>query len=222
MRLIRSFANEDVEENKFDKINADLRAAYFRQVDVSAKYGLIFNTLRQVAYIATIAIGTILAFRGDLTVGIMTACVTYVQRIMDYLTQISTSIYQMQYGLVSGSRIMEFMEKKTKIPEAAHPDKIRDNPNIVMKDVWVTEEGKALIKNVNLDIPYGKKVGIMGGTGSGKSVLLKSLVRIYDVSRGDIEITEKIFAISSWKICGTNLLMFSRTYSFFRIPLIPT
>ena len=188
VRLIRSFANEDVEENKFDKINADLRSAYFRQVDVSAKYGLIFNTLRQVAYIATIAIGTILAFRGNLTVGIMTACVTYVQRIMDYLTQISTSIYQMQYGLVSGSRIMEFMEKKTKIPESAHPDKIRDNPNIVMKDVWVTEEGKALIKNVNLDIPYGKKVGIMGGTGSGKSVLLKSLVRIYDVSRGDIEI----------------------------------
>ena len=188
VRLVRSFANEDLEENKFDKINDNLRKAYFRQVDVSAKYGLIFNTLRQAAYIATIAIGTLLVFQIGLSVGIMTACVTYVQRIMDYLTQISSSIYQMQYGIVSGSRIQDFLEKKTKIPESQHPDKIRDYPNIVMKDVWVTEDGQELLKHVNLDIPYGKKIGIMGGTGSGKSVLLKSLVRIYDVSRGSIEI----------------------------------
>ncbi len=188
VRLVRSFANEDIEENKFDSINANLKAAYFHQVDVSAKYGLIFNTLRQVAYIATVAIGTIMAFGGGLSVGIMTACVTYVQRIMDYLTQISSSIYTLQYGIVSGSRIMEFLEKKTKIPESQNPDKIHDLPNIVMKDVCVAEDGKMLLKHVNLDIPFGKKIGIMGGTGSGKSVLLKSLVRIYDVTSGSIEI----------------------------------
>ena len=187
VRLIRSFANEGFEENKFDKVNAALRDAYCAQADVAAKYGAAFNIIRQIAYITTIVIGTIMAFNG-LSVGIMTACITYVLRIMDYLTQISNSIYRMQYGIVSGSRIRDFLEKKTKIPESEHPDLIRGAPDIEMKNVSVTEDGKALLKHVSLNIPYGKKIGIMGGTGSGKSVLLKSLVRIYDPTEGEITI----------------------------------
>ena len=191
VRLIRSFANEPLEENKFDRANADLRRAYCRQVDVSAKYGMIFNVIRQVAYITTIVVGTLMVFMGQFQVGIMTACVTYVLRIMDYLTQLSNSLYRLQYGLVSGERIRQFLEKKTKIPEPEHPEHVGSVPNIEVRGVSVTEDGKPLLKNVSLSIPYGKKIGIMGGTGSGKSVLLKSLVRIYDVTAGSIEINGK-------------------------------
>lgn len=191
VRLVRSFANEDYEENKFDRVNRDLCNAYCEQVDVSAKYGMIFNVIRQIAYIATIVIGTLMVFTGQFQVGIMTACVTYVLRIMDYVTQISNGIYQLQYGLVSGGRIMQFLEKKTKIPQAETSERIGSVPNIEVKDVSVTEDGKALLKHISLSIPYGKKVGIMGGTGSGKSVLLKSLVRMYDATQGSIEINGK-------------------------------
>ncbi len=191
VRLIRSFANEELEERKFDRVNGDLRDAYLEQVDISAKYGLIFNVIRQIAYIATIAIGTLMVFIGQFKVGIMTACVTYVLRIMDQLTQISNCVYQLQYGIVSMGRIMDFLERKTKIPQPEHADKIMSKPNIEVKNVSVTEDGKPLLKNINLSIPCGKKIGIMGGTGSGKSVLLKSLVRIYDVTEGSIEINGK-------------------------------
>ena len=191
VRLVRSFANEDYEENKFDRVNRDLCNAYCEQVDVSAKYGMIFNVIRQIAYIATIVIGTLMVFTGQFQVGIMTACVTYVLRIMDYVTQISNGIYQLQYGLVSGGMIMQFLEKKTKIPQAETSERIGSVPNIEVKDVSVTEDGKALLKHISLSIPYGKKVGIMGGTGSGKSVLLKSLVRMYDATQGCIEINGK-------------------------------
>ena len=191
VRLIRSFANEELEEHKFDRVNGNLKNAYLEQVDVSAKYGLIFNVIRQIAYIATIAIGTLMVFIGQFKVGVMTACVTYVLRIMDFLTQINNCVYQMQYGIVSMGRIMDFLEKKTKIPQAENADKIRSAPNIEVKNVSVTEDGKPLLKHINLSIPCGKKVGIMGGTGSGKSVLLKSLVRIYDVTEGCIEINGK-------------------------------
>lgn len=191
VRLIRSFANEELEERKFARVNGDLRDAYLEQVDISAKYGLIFNVIRQIAYIATIAIGTLMVFIGQFKVGIMTACVTYVLRIMDQLTQISNCVYQLQYGIVSMGRIMDFLERKTKIPQPEHADKIMSKPDIEVKNVFVTEDGKPLLKNINLSIPCGKKVGIMGGTGSGKSVLLKSLVRIYDVTEGSIEINGK-------------------------------
>ena len=191
VRLIRSFANEELQERKFARVNGDLRDAYLEQVDISAKYGLIFNVIRQIAYIATIAIGTLMVFIGQFKVGIMTACVTYVLRIMDQLTQISNCVYQLQYGIVSMGRIMDFLERKTKIPQPEHADKIMSKPDIEVKNVSVTEDGKPLLKNINLSIPCGKKVGIMGGTGSGKSVLLKSLVRIYDVTEGSIEINGK-------------------------------
>ena len=191
VRLIRSFANEELEERKFARVNGDLRDAYLEQVDISAKYGLIFNVIRQIAYIATIAIGTLMVFIGQFKVGIMTACVTSVLRIMDQLTQISNCVYQLQYGIVSMGRIMDFLERKTKIPQPEHADKIMSKPDIEVKNVSVTEDGKPLLKNINLSIPCGKKVGIMGGTGSGKSVLLKSLVRIYDVTEGSIEINGK-------------------------------
>ena len=191
VRLVRSFANEDVEENKFDRVNADLRAAYFEQADVSAKFNLGFNVIRQVAYVATIAIGALLVLRGVFLVGIMTACITYVLKIMDHLTQMSNNMYQLQYGLVSGGRIMDFLEKETRIPEPAVPQKVGRRPEIELKNVSITAEGKPLLKNVSLKIPFGKKVGFMGGTGSGKSVLLKSLVRIYDVTAGQILIDGK-------------------------------
>ena len=191
VRLVRSFANEQYEENKFDGVNRDLCAAYWEQVDVSAKYGMIFNTIRQVAYIATIVIGTLMVFSGQFQVGIMTACVTYVLRIMDYVTQINNSIYQLQYGLVSGGRVMEFLEHPPKIAPPVGNEHISSVPDIEIKNISVIEEGKQLLKNVSLRVPYGKTVGIMGGTGSGKSVLLKSLVRMYDVSQGSIEINGK-------------------------------
>ena len=191
VRLIRSFSNESFEETKFDRVNAALRDAYFRQVDVSSRYGLIFNTIRQVAYIATIVVGTLLVLAGEFQIGIMTAAVTYVLKIMDYLTVIGNNMYLFQFYLVSGGRIRSFLERKTRIPEAESPARGISSPDLLLKDVAVTEDGKALLRHINLSVPYGKKVGIMGGTGSGKSVLLKSLVRIYDATSGSIEIGGK-------------------------------
>ena len=191
VRLIRSFANEDVEERKFDAVNTGLRDSYYEQVDVSAKFGLAFNTIRHVAYVSTVAIGAVLVLNGAFLVGIMTACVTYVSKIMDHLTQVSNNLYQLQYGLVSGGRIMEFLERKTRIPEPERPQKVSGRPEIELKNVSVTAEGKPLLKHIDLKIPFGKKIGFMGGTGSGKSVLLKSLVRIYDATEGQILINGK-------------------------------
>ncbi len=191
VRLIRSFSNEELEENKFDRANAALRGAYCDQVDVASRYGLIFNVIRQVAYISTIALGTLLVFFGQFMIGIMTASVTYVLKIMDHLTQISNCMYQYQFYLVSGERLRSFLDRSTRIPEPLSPEHGIASPDLMLKDVSVTEDGKALLKHISLCVPFGKKVGIMGGTGSGKSVLLKSLVRIYDATAGSIELGGK-------------------------------
>lgn len=191
VRLVRAFANEDVEENKFDVRNENIKEAYFEQVDISSKYNMLFNIIRQFSYICAIALGVILIFNGKISVGAMTACSTYVVKIMDHITQLNNNLYQFQYGLVSGGRIMEFLEKESRVKEPDPAETIRELPNIDFDNVTITAAGKPLIKNITLHIPYGKKLGIMGGTGSGKSVLLKSLVRIYEPVQGSININGK-------------------------------
>lgn len=191
VRLVRAFANEDVEESKFNIRNQNVRSAYVDQVNVSSKYNLIFNVIRQVAYIGAIALGVILAFKGLITIGAITACSAYVVKIMDHITALNNNLYQFQYGLVSSKRIMDFLEKETRTPDPNPAEPLREMPNIEFDNVTITADGKALLKHINLSIPYGKKIGIMGGTGSGKSVLLKSLVRIYEPVQGEIKINGK-------------------------------
>lgn len=191
VRLVRAFANEDVEENKFDERNKNIKQAYFKQVEVSSKYNMLFNIIRQLAYIGAIALGVLLAFRGLLTIGAITACSTFVVKIMDHITQLNNNLYQIQYCLVSGGRVMEFLQKESRVVDPEPGEDLRDLPDIKFENVTVTADGKSLLKNINLDIPYGKKLGIMGGTGSGKSVLLKSLVRIYEPTQGSIQINGK-------------------------------
>lgn len=188
VRLVRAFANEEVEENKFNNRNDGVKNAYVEQINTSSKYNLLFNVIRQLAYISAITLGVILVFKGQISVGAITACSTFVVKIMDHVTQLNNNLYQFQYGLVSTKRLMDFLEKKSKIIESDPAEPLREMPNIEFENVTIVASGKALLKNVNLSIPYGKKVGIMGGTGSGKSVLVKSLVRIYEPTTGCIKI----------------------------------
>ena len=64
-----------------------------------------------------------------------------------------------------------------------------DTPDIEMKDVSLEMDGQEILKHINISIPYGKKLGIVGETGSGKSVLLKALVRVSDITSGQITIS---------------------------------
>ncbi len=191
VRLVRSFTNESVEEKKFNINNDNLKNSYIKQIKLSSKFDVIFGTIKQVAYISTIAISAVLVMRGQMLVGYLVATTNYVLKIMDHITQINNMIIQMQQQLVSGNKMYEFMNCKSKIPVDSVISEISETPNIKIENGFMILEGKQVLKNINIDIPFGKKIGIVGGTGSGKSVLLKSLVRIYDLTGGKILVDGK-------------------------------
>ena len=116
----------------------------------------------------------------------MVAATSYVLKIMSFITLINNCIFQMQQQLVSGKKMMEFMNLESKIKDG---DIVADDTkkvDIKIENASMVIDGKQVLKNINLDIPYGKKVGIIGGTGCGKSVLLESFVRIHDMTSGRI------------------------------------
>ena len=188
VRIVRSFTNENLEKEKFDKSNTDFQDARMKQVWLSSKFDLIFNTIKQIAYISTIIIGAVLVIKGYMTVGYILASSTYVMRIMNNITSLNNHIFNMQQQTIAGLELKKFLEKKSSVPDHKKPNLHCDTPDIELNNVSLNIEGQEVLKNINLSIPYGKKIGIVGETGSGKSILLKTLVRIRDITDGSITI----------------------------------
>ncbi len=188
VRLVRSFTNEQVERDKFDETNNKVRDTHIKQIWLSSKFDIVFNSIKQIAYIGTIAIGAVLVIQGHMDIGYIATCSAYVMKIMDHITQINNTLFQMQQQIVAGQKMKSFMEYESKIPDKADSKLISEKPDIKLSNVSLQIDDQQVLKDITVDIPYGKKLGIVGNTGSGKSVLLKSLVRIHDITDGAITI----------------------------------
>ena len=188
IRLVRSFTNEQVERDKFDETNNKVRDTHIKQIWLSSKFDIVFNSIKQIAYIGTIAIGAVLVIQGHMDIGYIATCSAYVMKIMDHITQINNTLFQMQQQIVAGQKMKSFMEYESKIPDKADSELITEKPDIKLSNVSLQIDDQQVLKDITVDIPYGKKLGIVGNTGSGKSVLLKSLVRIHDITDGAITI----------------------------------
>ncbi len=188
VRLVRSFTNENIEKEKFNESNEKLKEAYINQINLSSKFEVVFSTIKQIAYIGSIAISAVLVIKGYMLVGFLVTSSSYVMKIMDHISQINNTLFIMQQQIVSGGKMIHFLSCESKIPEAPDAVEIKNMPNISIKDGYLVMDGKTVLKDINLNVPYGKKLGIVGGTGSGKSMLLESLVRIHDLTGGSIMI----------------------------------
>ena len=186
VRLVRSFTNEALEKEKFDKANVTLRDSHIKQIKLSSTFEAVFSIIRQVAYVGSIAVAAILVMRGLLLVGYLVACADYVFRIMNHVTQINNSFFQMQQQLVSGKKMMDFMNCESKIVGGEKSAEAIEQIHLKVEDASLAIQGQEILKHIDLDVTPGKKIGIVGGTGSGKSVLLESLIRVHDVSSGKI------------------------------------
>ena len=191
VRLVRSFTNESLEKEKFNTANRQVKESYIKQIKLSSSFEAVFSIIRQTAYIGSIAVGAILVMKGYMLIGYLVACADYVMKIMQFVTQINNCMFQMQQQLVSGRKMMDFMSCETKIPSGEISAKPIEKVHLKIERGSMCIQGKTVLRDINLDIPYGKKVGIVGGTGCGKSVLLESLIRVHDLTDGSIQLNGK-------------------------------
>ena len=188
VRLVRSFTNEEIERQKFDESNLKLKESYIKQVKLSAAFEAVFSTIKQTAYIGSIAVSAVLVLNGQMMVGYLVACINYVLKIMDYVSQINNMMFQMQQQLVSGQKMMNFMNCESQIPDGSKPLEESEKVHLIVRHGSMVVGEQQILRDINLDIPYGKKLGIVGGTGSGKSVLLEAFIRVHDMTDGEIAI----------------------------------
>lgn len=191
VRVVRAFTNEAIEKEKFNQANEQLQNSYIEQIKLSSAFEALFSILKQFAYVGSIVIAAFLVINGHLMIGSLAAVTSYVFKIMDFITQLNNMLFQMQQQLVSGQKMYKFMTCQSNVPDGEEKISNIQKIDISISNGSLVIEGKQVLKNINIEIPYGKKIGIVGGTGSGKSVLLEALLRIHDMTGGSIVLNGK-------------------------------
>lgn len=193
IRTIKAYAKEEFQAEKFNIRSEEVRNALFRFGDFRAWYSLIYGGIQNVLYIISIILGITLAIQFKMTNGEFTSFLAYMMSISGYFIGFTYQLGALQSGVISGKRLFDFLNMPDPIAESYGLETVSEKPYIELQSVGVTVDGHQLLKDVNLKIPYGAKIGIMGTTGSGKSILLKALQTLIEVTEGKVTIDGRPF-----------------------------
>jgi ATP-binding cassette subfamily B protein len=191
IRTIKAYAKEDFQAGKFSTKSIEVRSAFYRFGDFRALYNLIYGGIQNVLYIISIILGISLAVHYKMTNGEFTSFLAYMLSISGNFIGFTYQLGALQNGTVSGKRLFDFMNMPDPVAESYGTGAVSNKPFIELRNAGVTVDGHQLLKGVDLTIPYGAKIGIMGSTGSGKSVLLKALQTLVEITEGEITMDGK-------------------------------
>jgi len=180
VRVVRAFARENYEIEKFDKVNKDFRDKTYHLIKLLAYYWSISDLVCFIQIAGVIVAGTVLAQRGDISVGTIVVFLSYETAVLFPIRQMGRVLTDMGKASVSWGRIYEILSKKS---EKDLPSGMCTSikGNIEFQNVSMSyEDEKPVLKNLNLSVKAGQTVAFMGPSGSGKSSLIKLLLRLYE------------------------------------------
>jgi len=184
IRTIKSYGREDIRRKGFYTKAENLKDIHMELGRRRQRYFMFFDTTDQIVMVICMAICIALTVNFKMTAGEYAAFLSYMLSIIGYFVDIIFLAGDIQDNKVSCKRLFGMVDKKDEVAELYGDRQMSDKPHIRFENVSVIEGEQTLVDNVTLDIPYGKKVGIMGKTGCGKSVLVKTMQGIREYTDG--------------------------------------
>lgn len=191
VRTVASFAREDYRRSIFDRQNKDLLDVNYGGVRIFARRNLWTATIRSVVFIGEVALAVYLGLKGVITPGECTAIFVYMSTLMWQVMNMLYAVNHSQRHLVSCRRFFGFLNDKDEIAEKYGSDVPSVKPSVRFRGVGVKNGENYALLGVDLEIPYGKKLGVMGRTGSGKTLLMKLMQGLAEYDEGEILIDGK-------------------------------
>ncbi len=185
---IKSFTTEAYEQQRVRIESQAYRQSNQRAIALSAAFVPLIRIIILFGFTATLLYGGVAAVAGKLSVGAYSVLVFLTQRLLWPLTRLGETLDQYQRAMASTNRVMNLLDT----PIAIHSGNISLPVNLVkgkveLQNVTFTYIGRnPVIKNLSLYIPAGNTIAIVGSTGSGKSTLVKLLLRLYEIETGTI------------------------------------
>jgi len=191
MRVVKAYVREDYETQKFTKVSDELCGDFTKAEKILAFNNPVMQFCLQGALLAIAVFGAhiILWGRSDLTVFGLQSLLTYSLQILMALMMFSMVFVMISISVESAYRIVEVLDEKSTLSNPKNPVEEVKNGDVVFKNVYFKYAKNAeeyALKDINLNIKSGQTVGIIGGTGSGKTTLVNLISRLYDVTEGEV------------------------------------
>ena len=191
VRVVRAFSEQEYEKDRFDKSADELTRGAIVVGRISALLNPATFVIINAAIIAILWFGGGLVNTGEMTQGEVFAFVNYMTQISLALVVVAQLVVTVTKAIASGTRVVELLDASPSITDDgnAEVDTSVDAPAVKFDHVsFGYNEGKYTLTDLTLTVPRGASVGVIGGTGSGKSTLVNLLARFYDVSEGSVEL----------------------------------
>ena len=191
IRVVKSFVREDFEEEKFDGANENLRTAAMRAMNVMIFTQPIMTLVMNLTTLAVVWFGGNMVLFDTLPYSDFNALLTYINQILMSLMMVTMLFMSSSRAAASAKRISEVLDEEVDINDidAAHKDVTVQNGGIEFRNVsfrYYKNSPDCVLKDIDFSIRAGETLGIIGGTGSGKTTLVSLIPRLYDTDEGEV------------------------------------
>ncbi len=187
VRVVRAFAKEEEERERFDGEAKELAKAASVVGAISALLNPVSLLIINLAITAVVYFGGDMVNTGDMTQGEVTAFVNYLTQISLALVVTANLVVIFTKASASGARVKEVLNTSPSVTDGEGVEWGEDGaPRVEFKHVFFGYGGNDVLQDISFKIYPSKVVGVIGGTGSGKSTLVNLLPRFYDVRRGSV------------------------------------
>lgn len=190
-KVVQAYGQEKKVQTRFDEINGRLEKYSLRAIFFSSITNPATRFVNSLVYTGVGLTGAFAAVRGVMTVGQLSAFLSYANQYTKPFNEISGVITELQNAIACAGRVFELIDEEPQIPdpEPAKPLPEDDMGHVSLEHVAFSyTPEKKLIEDFNLDVKKGEMVAIVGPTGCGKTTLINLLMRFYDVDSGSIRI----------------------------------
>ena len=186
-RVVKAFAKEDYELEKFDRENDGYRDAQLNAASIWMKYIPMFEILSQCLTIILMIMGGFMVIDGEMTIGNMVTVNGYLWMLNSPLRQAGWIINDLQRFLTAIEKIYKVYTTEPDIKQPEHVvEKRKLKGSVTFDHVNYYTNDDTVLKDISFHVEPGQTVGIIGATGSGKSSLINLICRFYDVNQGSV------------------------------------
>ena len=191
IRAVKAFVRDEYEEDKFEEINRDMAKSsettfHYAVLNLPAFQGIMYTTIVMILWF-----GGNMILKSELAVGNLTGFLSYVMQVINSLMMLANVFLLLTRSLASAHRIAQILDENIVLTSPENGVKKVKDGSIDFENVsfkYREDAREYALENVNLHIPAGQTIGVIGTTGSAKTTLVQLIPRLYDATTGVVRV----------------------------------
>lgn len=191
IRAVKAFVRDEYEEDKFEEVNRDMAKSsettfHYAVLNLPAFQGIMYTTIVMILWF-----GGNMILKSELAVGNLTGFLSYVMQVINSLMMLANVFLLLTRSLASAHRIAQILDENIVLTSPENGEKKVKDGSIDFENVsfkYREDAREYALENVNLHIPAGQTIGVIGTTGSAKTTLVQLIPRLYDATTGVVRV----------------------------------